>query len=167
MTYIILVKGGTTMTYYHTVWWLPIKYHLRHKAKSSDHKKIDHYDLHCFRAKPTLHWLIITKHNFQTSYSLQDIRQNHWTIKYVTVIYIYFEVECRVILTHNPEVWCSYIKQSSRYKAKSLTMKYGSQWPTFIFKVKCCVILTHNPEVWCSYIKQSSRYAAKSLDHEI
>ena len=34
--------------------------------------------------------------------------------------YIYFGVKCQVILTHNPEVWCSYIKESSRYKVKSL-----------------------------------------------
>ena len=47
--------------------------------------------------------------------------------------YIYFEVKRRVILTHNPTVkWCSYIKDSSRCKANHWTMKYRSQWPTFI-----------------------------------
>ena len=32
----------------------------------------------------------------------------------------HFEVKCRAILTHNPEVWCSYMKQSLRYTAKLL-----------------------------------------------
>ena len=83
MTYIFfLVKGRTTMTHYHTVWQLPIKYYLRYKTKSMDHEKINHSDLHCFRAKAALHWLIITKYNVQKSNSLQDIRQNHWTMKY-------------------------------------------------------------------------------------
>ena len=44
--------------------------------------KIDHCDLHCFRTKAALHWLIIIKYNVHTSNSLQDIRQNHWTMKY-------------------------------------------------------------------------------------
>ena len=34
------------------------------------------------------------------------------------MIYIYFEVTHQIILTHNPKVWCSYIKLSN--KAKSL-----------------------------------------------
>ena len=42
--------------------------------------------------------------------------------------YIYFEVKCCVILTHNPEVWCSYIKKSSRYKVKSLDREGGARW---------------------------------------
>ena len=84
-----------------------IKYYLRDKAKSLDHEKIDHCDLHCFRAKATLHWLIITKYNVQTSVSLQDIRQNHWTMKYRSQTYKCFEVRCRVILTPSPKVWCS------------------------------------------------------------
>ena len=36
----------------------------------------------------------------------------------VTVTHIYFEVKSCVVLTHNPKVRCSYIKYSSRYKAK-------------------------------------------------
>ena len=51
-------------------------------AKSLDHEKIDCCDLHCFTSKATLCWLIITKYNVQTSNNLQNIRQNHWTMKY-------------------------------------------------------------------------------------
>ena len=47
-----------------------------------DHEKIDHCDLHCFTAKAALPRLIITKNNVNTSTSLQDIRQTHWTMKY-------------------------------------------------------------------------------------
>ena len=43
-----------------------------------------------------------------------------------------FEIKYWVISTHNPKVWFPYIKQSSRYKAKS--MKYRSQWPSFILR---------------------------------
>ena len=49
------------------------------------------------------YWLIILKYGVLISNSLQDIRQNHWTMKY-TVTYIYFEVKRWVILTHNPEM---------------------------------------------------------------
>ena len=38
--------------------------HLRYKAKSVDHEKIDNCDLLCFRAKAALHRLIITRYNF-------------------------------------------------------------------------------------------------------
>ena len=55
---------------------------LPYKAKSLNQEKIDHCDLHCLRAKAALHLFIITKYNFQTSNRLQDIRQNHWTMKY-------------------------------------------------------------------------------------
>ena len=66
------------------------------------------------------YWFIILNKDVHTSNSLQDIRQNHRTMKYRSVTYINFEVKRRVLLIHTPKVWCTYIKQSSRCKAKSL-----------------------------------------------
>ena len=52
---------------------------------------------------------------------VHEIRHNHWTMKYtVTITYVYFEVKRLNIPSHNLKVSCPYIKQSSRYKAKSL-----------------------------------------------
>ena len=53
---------------------LPLPIGRANMAKSIEHEKIDHCDLHCFRAK----------YNIQTSNSLQDIRQNHWPMKYMS-----------------------------------------------------------------------------------
>ena len=61
--------------------------------------------------------------------------------------YIYFEVKCRVILTHNPKRWCSYIKLSSKYKTKSLDHEIWVTVTYIYFYVKRLVILTHNSEV--------------------
>ena len=124
-----------------------------------------------FRSNIGSYWLIILKYDGYTSNSLQNIRQNHWTMKYrsqwPTFIlrsnvrsywliipkydvltwngqgktYIYFVVKCLVILTYNPKVWCSYIKQSSRYKARSLDREtYVTSWPTSqCHKVEPCL----------------------------
>ena len=81
--------------------------------------------------------------------------------------YIYFEVKRRVPPTHNLKVRCSYIKWSSRYKAKSLDHEIWVTTTYIYFGVKRWVTRTHNPKVRYSYIKWSSRYKAKSLDHEI
>ena len=65
------------------------------------------------------HWLIIQMYDMQQSnidFKIQDKLTWPWN----TVTYIYFEVKGCVALTHYPKVWCSAIKQSSRYKAKSL-----------------------------------------------
>ena len=59
-----------------------LKYYSKYNAKSVDHEKIGHCDLYRFRSKAASHWLIITKYDFNISNSLQDTRQNQWTIKY-------------------------------------------------------------------------------------
>ena len=64
--------------------------------------------------------LIIRKYDVHTSNSLQDIKHNHWTMKYRSVTYIYYEVKGHVPLTHYPKECHLTIKKSSRYKAKSM-----------------------------------------------
>ena len=92
-------------------------------------------DQHCFRAKAALHWLFITKYNVQTSNSPQDIRQNHWTMKYrrqwpINILRTW----CQIILTHSPTVWWSTLKSFQDIRQNHWTRKYRSQWPTFIFR---------------------------------
>ena len=50
---------------------------------------------------------------------------------YVTVTKIYFEVKGHITLIHFPKVWYSSLKYYLRYNR---TMKYRSQWPTFVLK---------------------------------
>ena len=52
----------------------------------------------------------------------------------MTVSYKYFEVKHWVIVTHNPKVWCSYIKCLQAIRQNLWTMKYRSQWSTFILR---------------------------------
>ena len=106
-----------------------------------------------FRSNGVSYWLIIPKYGVHTSNSLQDIRQNHWTMKYRSQ-WLTFILRSNIgSYTHNPEVWCSYMKESSRYKAKSLDYEIYVTVTYIYFEVTQWVILTHNPKVWCSYIK--------------
>ena len=93
------------------------------------------------------------------SNSFQNIRQNHWTMKYRSLSYIYFEVKVCIALTHYPMF---------DVNPKSLDhwiMKYRSltNFMMLTFVSHC----TDPTQVRHSSIKQSSRYKAKSLKHEI
>ena len=59
----------------------------------------------------------------------KDIWQNHWTMKY-----IYFEVKCLIIRTHNPEVYVHTSNSLQDIMQNHWTMNYRSQWPTIIFR---------------------------------
>ena len=63
--------------------------------------------------------VFIKKFDAHSSKSLQDIRQNY-RMENLTVTYICFEVKGCVPLTYYETIWCSSIKCSSKYKAKSL-----------------------------------------------
>ena len=115
------------------VWQSSIKYYLRYKAKTLDHEKIDHCDLHCLRAKAALHWLIITKYNVKTSNSLQDIRQNHWTMKYRSqwpINILRSDIGSYWLIVQEYDVQLLNSFQDTRQN--HWTMKCRSQWPTFI-----------------------------------
>ena len=82
-----LVKGRTTMIHNYTVWLLSIKFYLRYKAKSLDHEKIDHCDLHCLRNRFLLtviycsiyHWLEVSrKVDISRARSASDIITDDW-----------------------------------------------------------------------------------------
>ena len=85
------------------------------------------------RSKAT--WVILQKNDIDTSNSLRDIKQNHWTMKYRLLTYIYYENKGHVSLIHYPQVWHS--SNSIRdVKQNQWTMKYRSLWPTFFFRSK-------------------------------
>ena len=127
----------------------------------ADVKKI----IFILRSKFGSHCLIVWKYDTHPSNSLRDIRQNHWTMKYMSQWPIF-------ILRSNvgsywPIIWKYDVHTSSSLqdiRQNHWTIKYRSLWPTLFWGR---VILTHNPKEWCSYTKQSSRYKAKSVDHEI
>ena len=76
-----------------------------------------------FRSNFGSYWLIFPKYGVHISNSLQDIRQNQWTIKCRSQWPTFIEVKGRVILTHNPKVW-------SHIRKNHWTVKYRSWWPS-------------------------------------
>ena len=88
------------------------------QGKFSGTWNIGQWSTNILRSHVGSYWLIIPKYEVQLLYNFQGIRQNHWTMsrsQCATNI-----LRWNIILTHNPKVWCSYTKRSSRYKAKSL-----------------------------------------------
>ena len=82
-----------------------------------------------------VNWLIIPKYGVHTSNSLQDIRQNHWTMKYRSQWPTF-------ILRSNVGLYWLKILKCDVHTSNNLqdirqnhwTMKYRSQWPTFILR---------------------------------
>ena len=113
-------------------------------CKISGPWKVGHSDLRLFSGQ------IDSKSRSIIQSSRYNTISHHHEIL-IIVTYIYFEVKCQVILTHNPKVWCSNIKHSSRYKANHWTMKYRSQWPTLIFRSNVgsywLIILKHDVHI--------------------
>ena len=81
------------------------------------------------------YWRIIPKYDSHTSNSLQDIRQNHWTMKYRSMWLTFIQIS---------NIWSYWliIPKYDIHTSNSLqdirqnhwTMKYRSQWPTFILR---------------------------------
>ena len=86
-----------------------------------------------FEVKPR----VILIHNPKlgcTSNSLQDIRQNHWTMKYKSQWLTFFRLNVRsywFIIPNNDVHTSSSLQDITQ---NHWTIKYRSQWPTFIFK---------------------------------
>ena len=77
------------------------------------------------------YWPIIPKDDVHTSNGLQDITQNHWTMKCRSKHPTFILRSCVgsywFIIPNNVHTW--YSLQGIRYS--HWTMKYRSQWPTF------------------------------------
>ena len=81
------------------------------------------------------YWFILPKYDVHTSNSLQDIRQNYWTMKYRSQWPIF-------IMRSNFGSYWLIIPNNIVHTSNSLqdirqnhwTMEYRSQWPTFILR---------------------------------
>ena len=170
MTYIIFFFFGQRSHYFDSLSHSMVVTHqilFKIYGKIMDHEKINHCDLYCFRTKAILHWLIITKYNVQTSNSLQDKRQNHWTMKYrsqwpINILRSDIVSYWLIILKYDVQLLNSF----QDIRQIHWTMKYRSQWPTFILR-------SNVASYWLIILKyevhtaKSSRHKVKSLDNEI
>ena len=83
------------------------------------------------------YWPIIPKYDAHTSNSLQDVTQNHWTMKYRsqwTTLYLRSNIGSYWFIIPNKDVHTSNNLQDIR--PNHWTMKHRSQWPVFIFRSK-------------------------------
>ena len=81
------------------------------------------------------YWLISPSYHVYTSNSLQDIRQNHWTMKYRSQgpIFIFrCSIKSYWLISPRYHVYTSNSLQNIRQN--HWTMKYRSQWPIFILR---------------------------------
>ena len=112
------------------------------------------------------YWLIIPKYGVHISNSLQDIRQNNWTMKYRSqwpTFILRLNVVSYWLMIPKYDVHTS--NRLQHIRQNHWTIKYGSQWPTFILRSNVGSYWLTIPSMM--FIHQSSRYKAKSLDHEM
>ena len=86
--------------------------------------------------------LAIQKNRVYISNLIQDIKQNHWTMKYRSLTYVNFKIKLQVILTHNQKVWYLYLKYSSGYKAHPLDDENSSEYKAKLLDHEILVMLT-------------------------
>ena len=118
-----------------------------------------------FRSNIGSYWLIIPKYGIHISNSLQDIRQNHWTM-------IYRSLWPTFILRSNVESYCLIIPTYDVHTSNSLqhvrqnhwTVKYRSWWPslhdpqvnvTRRNELIICLNCFHNRKVEKHFLKMS------------
>ena len=88
-----------------------------------------------FRSNIGPYWLIIPKYGGHISNSLQDIRQNHWTMKYRSQWPTFiFRSNIRSYWLILPKYGVHISNSLQDIRQNHWTMKYRSQWPTFIFR---------------------------------
>ena len=102
-----------------------------------DHEKIGHCDLHFVWSKAASQWLIITKYDVHPLNTIQDKRQNHWTMKYTgrsqwPTFILRSNVMSDWLIIPKYDIHTSNSLQDIRQN--HWTMKERSQWPTFIFR---------------------------------
>ena len=81
------------------------------------------------------YWLISPRYHVYTSYSLQDIRQNHWTMKYRSqwpTFILKPSIKSYWLISPRYHVYTSNNLQNIRQN--HWIMKYRSQWSTFILR---------------------------------
>ena len=129
------VKHQVILTHYSKVSWLYINKPSRYKPISLNHEIQVTVTTFILRSSIKSYWLVSPKYHVYTSNSLQDIRQNHWPMKYRSQWPTF-------ILRSSIQSYWLIIPRYHVYKSKSLqdirqnhwTLKYRSKWPTFILK---------------------------------
>ena len=159
MTYIILDQrlhhtdslSQSMMLIYQTVFNI--------QGKISGPWNIGHNDLQIFLGLLQ----VILAHNPKVWYiCLQDIRQNHWTMKYRS------QWPRFILRSNNGLYWLIIPNHQIVFKIYGKITEpwnIGHSDLNLFWGQTSGHTLTHNPKVWSPYIKQSSRYKAKSLDH--
>ena len=87
------------------------------------------------------YWLIIPRSHVYTSNSLQNIRQNHWTMKYMLqwpTFILRPSIKSYWLIIPRYHVYTSNSLQDIRQN--HWTMKYRSRWPTCILRSVSLVI---------------------------
>ena len=92
-----------------------------------------HIDLHLYWGQT--YWRKIPKNYVHTSNSLQDVTQNHWTMKYRSQWPIFILRSYWLVIPNN-DVYISNSLQDIRQN--HWTMKYRSQWPTLFWDQMLC-----------------------------
>ena len=97
---------------------------------------IGHSDLHFILwSNVRSYWFIIPNKDVLTLNSVQDIRQNHWTMKYRSqwpTFILWSNVGSYWFIIPNKDVHTLNSLQEIRQNHR--TMKYRSHWPTFILR---------------------------------
>ena len=109
------------------------------------------------------YWLFFPRFHVYTSKSLQNIRQNHWTMKYRS------QWPTFILRSSIKSYWQRYHVYTSNslqdMRQSHWTMKYRSQWPTFILKssIKSYWLISPRYHVYTSKSLQDIR--PSSLQH--
>ena len=102
------------------------------KAKSLDHGIYrSQWPTLIFRSNVWSYSFILPKYDVHTSNSLQDIRQNHWTMKYRSSDLYLFLRSYWLIIPNNIVHTSNSLQDISQ---NHWTMEYRSQWPTLILR---------------------------------
>ena len=98
-------------------------------------KNRSQWPIFILRSSIKSYWLISPSYHIYTSNSLQDIRQNHWTMKYKsqrpTII---FRCSIKSYWLISPRYHVSISNSLQNIRQNHWTMKYRSQWPIFILR---------------------------------
>ena len=90
------------------------------------------------------YWLISHSYHVYTSNSLQDIRQNHWTMKYRSQRPTFiFRCSIKSYWLISPRYLVSTSNSLQNIRQIHWTMKYRSQWPIFLSQTSTYWLISH------------------------
>ena len=114
-----------------------VKWAFRYRANSLDHEILVTVTYNHIEVKGCVIHFIIWKYDVHMSNDLQDIKQNHWTVKCRSQ-WLAFILRW-IIVSHHFIIWKYDVNMSnglSDIEQNHWTMKYRSQWLTIILRSK-------------------------------